>query len=222
MKCRCTNSFGLAEGLSKTFTLILFVFFLGNDSSAAPAIPQFDRVLVLKEPVSIQDVELSNQDGNSFSLGDLRGTVALVFFGFTNCPDVCPTTMARLQSFWATTDFDPTDLAIVMISVDGDRDTPDRMREFLSRFSSDFIGLTGDPAMIKKMAKQFRASFYKGSVNAEDGSYTVAHTPQVFVVDAAGRLRAELYNASDEAVSGVVDALLIEGRANGSSSQAEK
>jgi protein SCO1/2 len=139
----------------------------------------------------------------------LRGRVALVLFGFTNCPDVCPLAMERLQQIHDARVLDHGEVAFVMISVDGERDTPAAMRAFLARYSPEFIGLTAPPANVEPIAAQFSAVFYKGHI-AHGGSYSVAHSPQVFVLDPVGRLRAELYGASNDAVAGTVRALLEE------------
>ena len=86
---------------------------------------------------------------------------------------------------------------IVFISVDGDRDTPERLKSYLAPLSRDFIGLTGDPKATAAIAAQFAAVFFKEPA-AKDGSYNVMHSTQVFVVDKAGRLRASFADASIE------------------------
>ena len=133
-----------------------------------------------------------------------------MLFGFTNCPDVCSLGMARMRLLQESRRVDPKKIAYLLISVDGDRDTPVAMREFLQEFSRDFIGLTGDPASVKPIAANFSASFFKGNVGEHGGHYTVSHSPQIFMLDPAGQIRAEMYSASVDAMSGLALALLEE------------
>jgi len=175
----------------------------------AAELPTYNRVRILETPVTIEDAELTNQDGEAFRLSDLRGRVALIFFGFTNCPDVCPTAMEHLRQFRESGTVDFSDVAVVLVSVDGENDTPTVMKTYLAKFSQEFIGLTGDPSYVKTLASQFAASFFKRGSSAH-GGYTMAHSPQIFVVDPDGKLRAEFYAPAIEAMAGVTRALLDE------------
>ena len=179
--------------------------------AAAREIPHYDRVRILESPVLIEDAELTDDHGEAFKLSALRGRVAFIFFGFTHCPDVCPVTLEQFRQFRASDGIDAEHTAFVMISVDGERDTPAVMRQFLAQFPNDFIGLTAPPAEVKKLAAQFSAAFFKRRTGSES-EYTMSHSPQVFVVDPAGQLRAELYAASIDAMSGLAAALLSEPR----------
>ena len=177
---------------------------------ASAAVPAFERVRVLETPKPIGDVTLTDQDGASFKLAGLRGKVVLLVFGFTNCPDACPLSMERLRELHHSDLVAADDVAYVMISVDGERDTPAAMKAFLAKYSSEFIGLTADPLRVQPVAQQFSAMFFKGSTHAHDSGYEVAHSPQIFVLDTKGLLRAEVYGASLEAMAGVTNALLHE------------
>jgi protein SCO1/2 len=176
---------------------------------AVADIPGYDRVRVLATPRQIADAELTDQEGNAFRLSELRGKAALVLFGFTNCPDVCPVGMERLRELHDSGSLADGDVAYVMISVDGDRDTPAAMKAFLAKYAEEFIGLTAEPSRVKPIATQFSAAFFKGHAG-HDGSYDVAHSPQIFVLDSSGLLRAELYGASLDAMAGVIRALVAE------------
>jgi len=167
------------------------------------AVPSYDRVHVLETPTPISDAALIDQDGASFKLSDLQGKVAFVLFGFTNCPDVCPLSMQRLRELHESGRLADDNVAYVMISVDGERDTPAAMKVFLAKYSSEFIGLTAEPHRITPIADQFSAMFFKGSSHPHDGSYAVSHSPQIFVLD-------PVYSASVEAMAGVAVALLRE------------
>ncbi len=172
-------------------------------------LPSLDRVRVLPSPVAIEDIELTNQHGEPLRLSTLHGRVAFVLFGFTNCPDVCPLAMQRMRDLHVSGEVDLENVAYVLISVDGERDTPAQMKAFLDKYSADFVGLTGDPDIVRKIASQFSAPFFKGHMD-HGGHYDVTHSPQIFLLDQQGRLRAELYNASLESMVGVVNALLTE------------
>ncbi|MBT8084456.1 MAG: putative Ig domain-containing protein [Woeseia sp.] len=176
---------------------------------AAAAIPAYDRVRILHSPRIIDEIPMLDVHGQAFDLSKLRGQVLLVFFGFTHCPDVCPVALEKLRQLEALGGQEFTSVAYVMISVDGERDTPAVLKNYLDRFSPSFIGLTGQPETVKPLAKKFRAAFFKGALTA-DGGYEVSHSPQVFVVDKAGRLRAEFYNASVESMAGVTRFLIAE------------
>jgi len=166
--------------------------------SAAGAI---DRVAMADPPSEIGDFELIDQGGNAFSLAELRRRPALVFFGFTHCVDVCPLTLQQLWLVTAAPGASLPGLAVVMISVDGDRDTPARMKSFLAAWSPNFIGLTGDPRLVRRLAARFRAVFFRGLPDDPAGSYEVQHTSQVYLVDAGGRLRATFFDAPPEMIA---------------------
>jgi protein SCO1 len=178
---------------------------------AQAELPALERVRVLETPRPIADAELVDQDGRVFPLTRLQGRVAFVLFGFTSCQDVCPAAMERLRQLRDTGGLDGDDVAYVMISVDGERDTPDAMRRFLAKYSTDFVGLTAEPRTVEPIAKSFSAAFFKGHAG-HGGHYDVAHSPQIFVVDANGLLRAECYGASIDAMAGTARALLDEAR----------
>jgi len=172
-------------------------------------VPQLDRVRVVEPPRAIADAAFTDEEGRATRLRDLRGKVVFVLFGFTNCADVCPLTMERLGQFRDGSGLNPADAAYVMISVDGERDTPAVMKEFLARYPEEFIGLTAPPNQVTPVAQEFSAAFFKGAHDAH-GHYDVAHSPQIFVLDAAGNLRAELFGASIESMKAVALALLAE------------
>ncbi len=180
--------------------------------ASAGSLPEYDRVRILSQPEVIggSEVDLRSHLNEPFTISDLHGRPALVFFGFTNCPDVCPATMLRFQAFYSEYPEIADQLSILLVSVDGERDTPEVMREYLDRFGLGFVGITGEPADVLRIAREFRAPFYKGSPANDDRTYSVAHSPAVFALDAEGRLRAELYNSSIEAMAGISSALLEE------------
>jgi len=184
--------------------------------SASGEIPSFDRVRVLKKPIEIADAQLTDQRGEPFQLSQLNGKATLLFFGYTNCPDVCPIAMETFRQLHDSGAIDNDKVNYVLISVDGDRDTPEAMKTFLAKFSTTFIGLTAEPARVKRIAAQFSVSFFNLGPNAHTEhadnmpQYKVSHSPQAFALDATGRVRAELYAPSVESMAGLVNAILSE------------
>jgi protein SCO1/2 len=178
--------------------------------ASAQQLPVLDRIRVLEAPRPIDDAELIDQDGQAFRLSALRGKVAFVLFGFTNCPDVCPLAMEWLRQLHDSEALPDERVAYVMVSVDGERDTPPALRAFLAKYSTDFIGLTAEPSRVKPIARQFAATFFKGSHVGHGDDYNVTHSPQIFVLDTAGRLRAEIYGASVQSMTDLGRALLVE------------
>ena len=178
-------------------------------AAAPPALPRLDRVYVNPEPAPIADFTLTDQEGKPLAFSSLRGDPVLVFFGFTHCPSICPTTLARLRSLHAARDGALKSARVVLISVDGDRDTPERLKAYLAPLSADFIGLTGDPKATSKIAARFAAVFFKEPA-AKDGSYNVMHSTQVFAVDKAGNVRASFVDASIEDMATITQLLVDE------------
>jgi protein SCO1/2 len=185
---------------------------LATAEAAAPAapgpLPTFERVMAMSTPRQVADLELTDQDGKSMRISDLAGAPTLVYFGFTSCPEVCPTTLLKLGRLKAANARELAGLRVAFISVDGERDTPQVTREFLKRFSPDFIGLTAPAEKVRPVALSFAAPFFKDP--PKDGAYLVQHSTRVYALDKQGLLRAELYDASPEATLGVARALLAE------------
>jgi protein SCO1/2 len=144
----------------------------------------------------VTDFTLLDQHARKVKFSSLRGKTVLVFFGFANCPDICPTTMHELQLASAMTRVDRSRLQVLMISVDGKRDTPAVLRAFLATQSDRFMAMTGDPVRVAEIAAQFPAAFITPPEAASARSYMVTHTDSVYVVDAQGRLRATMSKAS--------------------------
>jgi len=185
---------------------------LGADAAgqAIAASPPNNEVVIAKAPQELGEFELTDQDAHPFTFSRLRGQTSLVFFGFTHCPDVCPTTLLSLKLSDESRDRALPRPTVVMISVDGDRDTPAAMKSYLASFSPDFIGLTGDPRAVRDIAARFSAVFFKGLPMDRSGRYLVEHTSQIYLVDGAGRLRATFNNASVKTIIDVTKAVLAE------------
>jgi protein SCO1/2 len=127
---------------------------------------------------------LTDQSGAPFSNGDLLGKPYAIFFGYTHCPDVCPTTLFELSRALAKLGPDAERLRVVFVTVDPARDTPDFLKEYLTAFDRRIVALTGSDKEIAEAAKTFRIFYQK--VAAEDGDYTMDHSASVILMDAAG------------------------------------
>ena len=119
-------------------------------------------------------------------LEDFRGKAVLVFFGFTQCPDVCPTTLADLAGVVKTLGADADRVQVLFITVDPERDTPELLAQYVRAFDPRFIALRGDLAATQRVAKDFKIYFEKRKQGA---SYTIDHSAQSYVIDPQGRLR---------------------------------
>lgn len=171
-------------------------------------LPAFDRVMTLAEPRAVGGLKLTDHTGAPRRLADFAGAPVLVFFGFTNCPEVCPTTLQKLALIKNSRAKELEGVRIVLVSVDGERDTPEALKGFLARFSADFIGLTAPAAQTRELALSFSAPFFKDA--PRDGAYLVQHSTRVYALDKRGRLRAEMYDVSPDATVGIAQALLAE------------
>jgi protein SCO1 len=128
---------------------------------------------------------LVDQNGAAFSDQDLKGKTFLVFFGFTHCPDVCPSTLFETSEIMRKLGSDADRTAVLFITVDPERDTPESMKDYLASFDPHIRGLTGDPAAVAAVAKAYRVYFKK--VPLEGGDYTMDHTAIVYLMDKDGR-----------------------------------
>ena len=136
-------------------------------------------------PLSSMDFSLTDQDGRDVGPETLIGEPSLVFFGFTYCPDVCPTTLSDISGWLDELGPDAEDLNTVFITVDPDRDTVETMAEYVSYFHPQIQGWTGPPNQIAAIADGFHATYEK--VEGENGEYTMNHTAGVFLFGATGR-----------------------------------
>ncbi|WDD93515.1 SCO family protein [Burkholderia sp. FERM BP-3421] len=132
---------------------------------------------------------LTGENGQPIDAAAFRGQVALVYFGYTHCPDVCPETMARLMQVLALLGPDARDVRILFVSVDPARDTPAAMRDYVAAFdAAHAYGLTGTERQIESLAKRYRVA-YQMEKRDPSGGYEVTHSSAVYVFDAQGRAR---------------------------------
>ena len=146
---------------------------------------------------------LVGSDGQPFSSSRLAGKPAAIFFGFTNCPDVCPTTLARLANLRKQLGRGDDGFSIVFITVDPERDRPEDVGRYAGLFNMPIIGLTGSPAQVERVKKQF--GVYSAKVPTPGGEYSADHTATVFLLDRNGKFVATL--SPDEANGPALDKL---------------
>lgn len=140
----------------------------------------------------LQAFELTDQHRQPFTLERLQGKWSFVFFGYTLCPDICPTTLSTLTGVVRRLQDDPqelSDVQVVFVSVDPQRDTPEVIEGYLKYFNGAFQGLTGTQAEIDTLARQFGAGYVKDP-EAAPGQYLISHTSSIFLVDPHARLLA--------------------------------
>jgi protein SCO1/2 len=140
----------------------------------------FDKPRIFRDPV------LVDQYGKPFNKQSLTGKWTLVFFGFTYCPDICPTTMGILNKFYAELEKkgEAADVQVVLVSVDPARDTPEKLRDYVAYFNPAFKGVTGDFMELVKFTGDLNAGFTK--VPLEDGNYLVEHSGNITVINPRG------------------------------------
>jgi protein SCO1/2 len=151
--------------------------------------------------LKINDFQLTNQDGKKVKFSDYKGKYVLIFFGYTYCPDVCPTTMLRIQETLEELGDYKKYIKVLFISVDPERDTPQALKKFISFYdpTGKYIeGLTGTPEEIKKVAKQFKAYYKKVPIENKEVGYLVDHSAYIYLIDPKGILRLIYRPANDD------------------------
>lgn len=132
---------------------------------------------------------LTDFHGQARSLADFRGKVVMLYFGFVQCPDVCPTALTRAAAVMQQLGPLATDVQVIFITVDPERDTPDLLREYMASFDPSFLALTGGADQIKAAADEFRVYYKKVPTGS---SYTMDHTALSYLFDRQGRIRVVL------------------------------
>ncbi|MDL2339418.1 MAG: SCO family protein [Pseudomonadota bacterium] len=156
-------------------------------------------------------LSLTDQNGQPRTLADFKGKVTVVFFGFTQCPDVCPTTMAELAQVKATLGKDADRVQGIFVTVDPERDSAPVLKAYMSGFDPSFIALRGTPEEIAATAKEFKV-FYAKVPGKTEGSYSVDHTAGSYVFDTQGKVRLFVrYGSGADALAADLKVLLAAG-----------
>ncbi|HEV8314612.1 MAG TPA: SCO family protein [Burkholderiaceae bacterium] len=190
--------------------------------AAALALAACDRVPVGADKPAFKAVDITGADyartlslpdaeGKIRTLADFKGKVTVVFFGYTQCPDVCPTTMAELAEVKRSLGKDGERVQGVFVTIDPERDTPQLLKNYITAFDPSFVALRGSDAQTKAVAKEFKV-YYAKVEGRTPGSYTMDHTAGSFIYDTQGRLRLfTRYGGGAQALASDLRALLNEG-----------
>jgi len=174
-------------------------------------------LIVLPEPRVIADFDLVDQRGQPFSLQQLRGNWSLIFFGFTHCPDVCPTALYELQqvrkSLQQKQDESMQMPEILFVSVDPERDTPQALQDYLSHFDPSFIGITGKHEQLMPLTKQVGIAYRIEEHESGAAQYNVDHSTGILLTNPAGRLHG-VFPAPHDAAEISADLLATLAEAN--------
>lgn len=155
-------------------------------SKAAPG-PAFQSVDISGAEYA-KDFSLPDSEGKTRTLGEFKGKVVAIFFGYTQCPDVCPTTLAEMAEIKQQLGADGDKLQAIFISVDPERDTPEILSAYMANFDPSFIALRPNPEQLTAVAKDFKVYFKKVD-SATPGAYTMDHSAATYLYDPQGRLR---------------------------------
>lgn len=170
--------------------LLAVVFFLMLP--ARTTVPPELQAVLRPAPVPLQSFELVDQHRQPFGPGRLQGKWSFVFFGYTSCPDICPTTLSTLTGIMRQLQADTSAGAppqVLFVTVDPARDTPDVIDKYMEYFDPTFVGVSGPQADIDSLTRQFGAG-YMAEPETAPGRYLVSHTSSIFLVDPRGRLVA--------------------------------
>jgi protein SCO1 len=189
-----------ADAMLARLTLMLFAMLL---AACDPAGPRFNNVDVTGASYA-RDFRLTDFNGKPRTLADFRGKVVVVFFGYTQCPDVCPTTLSDMAEVKKRLGPDGDRLQVIFVTLDPDRDTPQVLSQYVPAFDPSFLGLFGTRDETAAVAKDFKV-FYQKVAGKTETSYTLDHTAGSYVFDREGRLRLFLRHAG--AVEPIVEDL---------------
>jgi protein SCO1/2 len=185
--------------------LIIGTVALGVYLFAPPA--AFRGTMYAEPYPSAPEIELRRANGEAFRLSGLRGNIVLLFFGYTSCPDVCPTTMAEMKSALEKLGEEKAaQVRVVFVTVDPQRDTPERVQEYVNHFNSEFIGLSGTEAELRETWHGYGV-FRQVVEGTSAAGYLVDHTARVTLIDQDGNLR--LSYAFDTPVDDIVHDLRL-------------
>ena len=181
----------------------------GCDKAGAPR-AQFKSVDITGAEYARELTLTDAATGQPRSLAEFKGRVTVVFFGFTQCPDVCPSTLLELATVRKALGADGAKVQGVFVTIDPERDTPEILKAYVANFAPDFVALRGTPEQTAAVAKHFKV-FYAKVPGKTEGSYTMDHTAGSYVFDTQGRVRLfTRYGSGAEALAHDLQLLLAE------------
>ncbi|MBE7366580.1 SCO family protein [Ramlibacter pallidus] len=173
--------------MQRRHALLTFAGGLAVLAGCAESKPQFKAVDITGADYA-KDFALPDTDGKVRSLKDFAGKAVVVFFGYTQCPDVCPTTLGEIAAAKKLLGADGAKVQGVLITVDPERDTPQILKAYVGNFGTDFVALRGSPEQTAQVAKDFKV-YYKKAEGKTPGSYLMDHSAASYIYDPQGRLR---------------------------------
>lgn len=177
--------------MSRTVFWVVLGLMLGFLAAVGLALsrPYTLRGSAIQQPYAAPDFALPDGRGGQFRLSDQQGRLVFIFFGYTSCPDVCPTTMSDMKQIRQRLGDDAEKVEFIFISVDPERDLPDKISQYAAAFDPSFIGLSGTQQQLEPVWKAYGVYHKANKESPEDLQYEVEHSSQIYLVDAAGNLR---------------------------------
>jgi protein SCO1 len=171
--------------LRTLFSIFVALLFL---AACEPAKPPFNAVDITGAAGYGNDFRMTDHNGKARTMADFHGKAVAIFFGFTHCPDVCPTTLSEMKRVMEKLGPDSARLQVLFITVDPKRDTPELLAKYVPSFNASFLGLYGDDDATAKIARDFKI-IYRIQAGKTPDSYTVDHSAGMLVFDPQGALR---------------------------------
>ncbi|MFZ1397304.1 MAG: SCO family protein [Candidatus Promineifilaceae bacterium] len=185
--------------MKRLFKNLFLILFLLSAIGCAQAPHEFGGV-VYDPPTPIADFTLTAANSQPVSLSDYQGKYLFIYFGYTFCPDVCPTTLSKLAAVQQALGDDAEKMQVVMVSVDPERDTPELLAEYVHHFNDGFVGITGSLEQIDAAGNPFGLYYARHEGTAESG-YLVDHTARVFLLNPEGHvIVAYAHDAAEDVV----------------------
>ena len=177
---------------------------------AQPAAPQVSNVYlgeVVNPPVKLRDFRFPASTGQTLSLSDMNGKWRVVFFGYLHCPDFCPLTLSDYRKVKRFLGEDAANVLFVYISVDGDRDTPEVMANFLKNYDAEFIGLQGNDVDLMAIQPDYGFYYRRNMSSGTSANYTIDHSTRSYLIDPQGNLVASfLYSTAPATIAQAIQA----------------
>ena len=166
------------------FRFVLLALLL---AACSPEAPKFRSTDITGADFG-KELTLTGHDGKPRTLADFRGKAVVLFFGYTHCPDICPTTLVEMAGVMKKLGKDAARVQVVFVTVDPERDTPEVLGKYVPAFDAGFLGMSGDAAATQRAAQEFKI-FYEKRAGSTPSAYTVDHSGQSYVIDPQGRMR---------------------------------
>ncbi len=181
--------------MNTSFLRYIFIALLIIGLSACSPKPEFKNIDITGSTAFGKDFSLIDPDGKVRTLADFKGKVVVMFFGYTQCPDICPTTLTEMQQVMALLGPQSDKVQVLFVTVDPERDTAAILKQYVPSFDARFLGLRpADEAALEKVTKDFKI-YYKKVPGTSPGSYTMDHTAGSYAFDPQGRLRLYIKHA---------------------------